>query len=130
MDMIILHLIFHPLLAKGYLFSLAICLLYFRSCLFLYLCFVSPSNRFSKMRFISVYLFLALVSVGFAVPLSAEKDTDRSLEARSNSGPNSGPSKPNRGNFYDDPDDGPNGITMEEALRRQQVKKNRAGQAG
>ncbi|KAJ3813441.1 hypothetical protein F5876DRAFT_63163 [Lentinula aff. lateritia] len=74
------------------------------------------------MRFISVYLFLALVSVGFAVPLSAEKDADRSLEARSNSGPNSGPSKPNRGNFYDDPDDGPNGITMEEALRRQQAK--------
>ncbi|KAJ3868622.1 hypothetical protein EV359DRAFT_77492 [Lentinula novae-zelandiae] len=77
------------------------------------------------MRFISVYLFLALVSVGFAVPLSAENDADRSLEARSNSGPNSGPSKPNRGNFYDDPDDGPNGITMEEALRRQQAKDER-----
>ncbi|KAJ3892660.1 hypothetical protein GG344DRAFT_75712 [Lentinula edodes] len=70
------------------------------------------------MRFIGVYLFLALVSVGFAVPLSAEKEADRSLEARSNSGP----SKPSRGNFYDDFDDEHKDITMEEALRRQQAK--------
>ncbi|KAJ4484221.1 hypothetical protein C8J55DRAFT_559363 [Lentinula edodes] len=66
------------------------------------------------MRFIGVYLFLALVSVGFAVPLSADKDAERSLNLQAASRVDSVPFGTR--NFYDTSDD-------EDATKQETPKK-------
>ncbi|KAJ3874081.1 hypothetical protein F5051DRAFT_455542 [Lentinula edodes] len=117
MDMIILHLV-SPLcwpkdISSAWPFACSISEAACSSICVLY----HPCNRLSKMRFIGVYLFLALVSVGFAVPLSADKDAERSLNLQAASRVDSGPFGTR--NFYDTSDDEEENATKQEKPKKQ-----------